>query len=109
VDKPSMLVMNKIDLVDAERRQELADRYPEAVLVSAKTGDGLDALVDGIEAELARLKVEVTLEVPFAHGEIVARVHEEGEVLKEEYGENGTRLVARVPRALMSELAGYLS
>ncbi|MFN2595369.1 MAG: GTPase HflX, partial [Actinomycetota bacterium] len=102
-------VMNKIDLVSLERRREIADRHRDAVLVSAATGEGMDELVAHIEEELARLKIEVTLEVPFARGDLVARVHDKGEVLKEEYGESGTRLVARVPRTMMSELTGYLS
>ncbi|MFN2593871.1 MAG: GTPase HflX, partial [Actinomycetota bacterium] len=65
VDKPSILVMNKVDLASSERRSEIADRYREGVLVSAVTGEGMAELVDHIEEELARLKIEVTLEVPF--------------------------------------------
>ncbi len=45
-EAPRMLVLGKIDLVDEERRHELRHRHPDAVLVSAVTGEGLDALVE---------------------------------------------------------------
>ena len=41
---PRLLVMNKVDLLDEEERRELALRHPEAMLVSAETGEGLDEL-----------------------------------------------------------------
>jgi GTPase len=68
----------------------------------------MDDLIDAIVAQLARLKVEVRLEVPFDRGEVVARIHEEGDVLEESYSERGTRLLARLDRALLPEVTAFL-
>jgi GTP-binding protein HflX len=54
------------------------------------------------------LKVEVELEIPFDRGELVARVHEEGDVLEETYTGNGTRLVARIRSEALPDFTKYL-
>ena len=53
-EAPRVLVLGKADLVDEERRVELANRHPDAVLVSAVTGEGLPELTERIEDEFAR-------------------------------------------------------
>jgi GTPase len=70
---------------------------------------GVDGLLETLRDRLARLRVEVVLEIPFTHGELVARVHAEGEVLDESYSERGTHLVARLNRDALDELAPYLA
>ena len=109
LDKPSLLAMNKIDLLSEVERDKLSGRWPEAVLCSAATGAGIDDLVEGVARELARLWVEVDLDVPFEHGEVVARIHNEGEVVEKAYTPNGTHLKARVQRERLPELSPYLS
>jgi GTP-binding protein HflX len=94
---PQLLVLSKADLIDAERRFELARRHPEAVLVSAHTGEGLDALVARIEAEFARTLTDVELLIPYGEGGQLAELHEvSGELEREETGE-GVRVRARLP------------
>jgi GTP-binding protein HflX len=107
-DKPTLVAMNKSDLMTDVEMDKLHGRYPDAVFCSAHLGEGMDDLVDAIVAQLARLKVEVRLEVPFDRGEVVARVHEEGDVLEESYSERGTRLLARLDRALLPEVTAFL-
>ncbi|HVF53755.1 MAG TPA: GTPase HflX [Actinomycetota bacterium] len=107
--KASILVMNKIDLLAPEDVERVRARWPEAVMCSAATGNGMNQLLEGLGNELSKLKVEVTLEVPFDHGEVVARVHEEGEVLEETYSEGGTRLVARLDRSAVDDLSPYIA
>jgi GTPase len=109
VEKPTIIVMNKSDLIPAERLSDLRAKFPDAVFCSAFEGEGIDAVVAAIDRELARVKVEVTLEIPFDRGELVARVHQEGDVIEESYSSDGTRLVARVNRELMSELEKFLA
>src|ERR671934_57229 len=48
-DRPRLLVLNKADRIDADRREELRFRHPDGILVSALTGEGLDALGERIE------------------------------------------------------------
>ena len=87
--------------------QGLRAREPGSLSVSAKTGAGLAALRDAIEAALPRLDVQVKVVVPYRRGDLVARVHEEGEVLHVGHGADGTELQARVPPALAAELGRF--
>lgn len=54
-ETPRLLVLNKVDLLDAAARDHLALRFPEAVLVSARHGQGLEALVEQVGARLGRM------------------------------------------------------
>ncbi|MGI8407786.1 MAG: GTPase HflX [Actinomycetota bacterium] len=109
VDRPAVLVLNKADLLDPERREVLGRRYPEAVFVSAAEGQGIEELLERVDLELSKLRVEVELNIPFARGDIVARVHEEGDVVEETYSEEGSLVRARIHRHLLDELAPYLA
>ena len=109
LDRPTVTVMNKIDLLSEVELDKIRGRHADAVFCSAATGMGLDDLVERVGAELTRLKVEVSLDVPFDRGEIVARVHQEGEVLSETYGAGGTHLVARLPRESLADLTDYMT
>ena len=68
-ESPRVLVLNKVDLLDEQARQVLCLRHPEAVLVSAETGAGLEALRARIERELRHTLCPVELLVPYANGE----------------------------------------
>jgi len=107
-DKPAVLVLNKTDLIADGVRDGLAGRFPDAVMLSGEHGHGVPGLRERIGAELARLWVEVELDVPFDHGEVVARLHHEGEVLEESYTDEGTQLTARVERDSLASLTPYL-
>ena len=108
-DRPTVLAINKIDLLTDVELDKLRGRFPDAVLCSAGRGEGMDDLLDRLSQELSRLKVEVTVEIPFDKGALVARLHDEGEVVDEGYSEAGTRVVARVPSDFLDELGPYLS
>jgi GTP-binding protein HflX len=108
-ERPALIAMNKVDLLSDEDVERLRTRYPEAVFISATTGAGLGELRAGIETELARLRVEVTLNIPFDRGEVVAHVHEIADVVKEWYESDGTRMVARVPREALGDLEAFVS
>ncbi|MDR3360877.1 MAG: GTPase HflX [Bifidobacteriaceae bacterium] len=101
-----VMALTKADAADAAQLQALAASHPRSVVVSARTGQGLDGLRAAIEAALPRPPVEVDVVVPFNRGDLVAKAHQSGEVLSETYGEAGTRLRARVGQALGAELAG---
>jgi GTP-binding protein HflX len=109
IEKPSLVAMNKTDLMSDDDLERLRARYPEAVFLSASTGTGLDELRARIDTELARLKVEVTLHIPFDRGDVVAHVHATADVLKESYEPDGTHMIARVEREALSELEPFLS
>src|SRR3954464_11539912 len=66
---PRLLVMNKVDLLGDQERRELSLRHPEAALVSAETGEGLEELRSRIAASISQSLTQVELLVPFEAGE----------------------------------------
>jgi GTP-binding protein HflX len=96
-ERPRLLVLNKIDLLDHDARDELRLRHPDAVLVSGVTGEGLEELGERIEQELAHTLRRLELLVPYADGGSLAELHElAGEVSREDTPE-GVRVRALVP------------
>jgi GTP-binding protein HflX len=104
VEQESLLVLNKIDLVDAGRRQELEWRHPEAALVSAVTGDGLDALQVVIAEKLAARLVNVRLLVPYSSGEVLDELHQQAADLQREDLADGVHVSAKLPKPLAARL-----
>ncbi len=101
---PELVVVNKIDAADPVVLQALRAREPGSLSVSAKTGAGLAALRDAIEAALPKLDAQVRVIVPYGRGDLVARAHADGEVLSAEHVADGTLLEARVPPGLAAQL-----
>jgi GTP-binding protein HflX len=104
---PELLVINKADLADAMSLARLRHLLPEALVVSARTGEGVDKLIDAIAGRLPRPTMMVEVLVPYARSELVARAHAEGEVLIEEHRPEGTRLSARVNPDLAAALKEF--
>src|ERR1700722_2678180 len=99
-DRPRLLVLNKIDLLDADEREELRLRHPDAVLVSGVTGEGLDALGERIAHELAHTLRRVELLVPYADGGSLAELHELAGDVDREDTPDGVRVRALIPDRL---------
>jgi GTP-binding protein HflX len=75
--------------------------------VSARTGEGLDKLLELVERDLPRPAVKITALVPYNRGDLVARIHNEGEVNAVDHLPTGSLVRARVPGALAAELDQY--
>ena len=75
-DRPRLLVLNKADAIDDERREELRFAHADGVLVSAATGDGTEALGERIEQEFRRTLRPIELLLPYAEGARLAELHE---------------------------------
>jgi GTP-binding protein HflX len=100
-DSPRLLVLNKIDRLTAETRHELQLNHPQAILVSAQTGEGLEALGEAIEREFRRTLRQVELLVPYADGGSLAELHElAGQVSRQDTPE-GVRVRALLPARLV--------
>ncbi len=81
--KPGLLVFNKIDrLFEEEMIARLKHRYPEAVLVSALTGEGIEELKRAILRFIDQRLVIRTFTVPVERGDVISRLYEVGEVIK---------------------------
>ncbi|BEP16426.1 GTPase HflX [Acidothermaceae bacterium B102] len=105
---PELVVVNKIDAADPIVLNRLIRAEPGCLLVSAKTGRGLPELLDHIMGALPRPRVEVDVVVPYDRGDLVSRVHVQGEVLQERHTGEGTALKARVGQLLAAELAMFV-
>ena len=103
-DVPEVVVLNKADLAEPETIARLRSQVGDSVVVSARTGMGIEELRELIAERLPRPAVEVDLVVPYSRGDLISRVHSNGEVLAEEHLMEGTRLHARVEEALAAEL-----
>ena len=98
-DKPVITVWNKADLVDegALFRDFAADA---SVKISAKTGAGLDEFYNELARMLRESRVYVDTVIPYKNTAVVAEVRKTGQLLSEEYEEDGVHIKAYVPRAL---------
>jgi GTPase len=104
---PEQIVFNKVDAADEDMLARLHRLAPYAVFVSARTGAGVDKLVAVLEDRLPRPEEEVSVLLPYTRGDLVARVHAEGEILSARHVAAGTLLNARVHAALAAALRPY--
>ena len=104
---PELLVINKAD-ASPDGAKRLSVRHPEAVVISAATGEGIDELLAAVGDQLRATSNVVELLVPYERGDVVATVHREGEVLSEVHEESGTRLRARLDTAGVARVRDFL-
>ena len=94
-DKPMLMVFNKIDRVTAPGlAKRFTGQYPNSIVVSAKTGEGFVAFMAELGKQLRPVRDLLVLSVPHSQSEVIARVHEVGQVLERDY--NGTKAVLKV-------------
>jgi GTP-binding protein HflX len=105
---PEQLVFNKADAAAPEVLLRLRRLAPDAVVVSAFTGAGIDELRATVERRLPRPDVEVHVLVPYTRGDLVARLHDNAEILATDHTVAGTLVHARVAPALAAALEPYL-
>lgn len=106
---PELLVVNKIDAATGLGLAQLRRALPDAVFVSARTGEGLDQLRSRMSEMVEPTDVTVDVTIPYDRGELIARMHAEGRVDATEHTETGTRIKARVPAALAAALADFVT
>lgn len=107
-DIPEIVAFNKSDLIDESRRMLLHGLAPDAVFVSARTGDGIEELAERIAAALPVPDREVTVVVPYSRGELVAEMHERNRVISVDYVEEGTKVHAFVTGEMYAKLDPFL-
>jgi len=106
-DRPRLLVLNKVDAVDDERRRELAFRHPDAVVVSALTGENLEALGERIAAEFERTLQPVELLVPFSEGGTLSELHELAGDMERTDTPDGVLVSVRLPAVVAERFGRY--
>ncbi|HEU4450464.1 MAG TPA: GTPase HflX [Gaiellaceae bacterium] len=108
-DVPLELVLNKVDVVDPLRRRRLATRFPGALLVSARSGEGLPELRARIAERFADRFRPVRLLVPYGEGRVLTELYELGAPIEERVDRgDGVLVHARLPEREISRYAPYL-
>src|SRR5919108_4084166 len=105
--RPRLLVLNKADVLDDERREELRFAHPDGIAVSALTGDGLDELGECIEHAFRETLRPVDLLLPFDEGGRLAELHEVAGDLERVDTAEGVRVRGRVPATVAERYARF--
>jgi GTP-binding protein HflX len=108
-DIPEIVVFNKSDLADDDQRLLIRGLEPTGIFVSARTGEGVDELLERIAELIPAPEVELELLVPYDRGEIISRLHVQGRVLSTDYREEGTLVKALVHPARVSDLQEFIA
>lgn len=106
-ENPRLLVLNKADRIDPERRAELRRLHPDAVIVSAIDGAGLDRLRERIEDDFVRRMQPIELLLPYTEGARLAELHELAGDLEREDTPEGVHVRARVPAHVAERFARF--
>jgi GTPase len=106
-ERPRLLVLNKADAIDDERREELRFAHPDGMLISAVTGEGIAELGERVEEEFRRSLRSVDLLLPYAEGARLAELHEFAGDLERTDTADGVRVRARLPATLAERYARY--
>ncbi len=99
-----IIAINKADIAAPEVLMELLRKESNAYAISARTGYGVQALIKAIESHLPKPKVEIQAVIPFGRGDLVSLIHEQGEIISEEYLPEGTKIHAMVGGALARKI-----
>ena len=106
---PSLLILNKIDRVEAAQREALRLEYPDAVMLSALDPEDVARLRLVILEEVGKTLTEAEMFVPYSQHAVVAALHEHAQVVQETHEDEGTRLTVRAPAEVLERLKGQLA
>ena len=104
-EKDALLVLNKIDGVESQTRiQSVLNRYPNAVAVSAKTGEGIERLAMAVSDALSRSFLDVDINMSVANGKTMAYVAAHGDVLSKQYEDDRVIIHCRMPQKYLGRI-----
>ena len=107
-EKPVLMVFNKMDRLTAAVPAWLREKFPHAVCLSAKTGDGIAPLLAELGTQLRPIREFLDLRVPLAEAAVIARLHAVGQVVTSRYTGKNARFKVRVPPHLVEEFAAFV-
>jgi GTP-binding protein HflX len=106
-DRPRLLVLNKIDALAPEDREIMQRRFPDAVMVSAATGEGVEEFGERISDEFERRLQDIDLLLPYNEGARLAELHDIAGDLEREDTPEGVRVHARVPESVAERFGAF--
>ncbi|HDY69612.1 MAG TPA: GTPase HflX [Actinobacteria bacterium] len=104
---PSLLVLNKSDLLSAEQEAYLRRRYPEAVIVSGKTGSGLEDLKSAVRGFFNQRLLPVRLLFPYGDGKAIGELYQIGADVEMESIQEGVVVSVRLPREQVKRFSRF--
>ena len=104
-EKDTLLVLNKVDAVKDQNLESVLQRYPNAVPVSAKTGEGFDRLAKAVSDALSRPFLNVDVEMDVSNGKLLAYLSAHGEILSTKYNEDTMIVHCRIPRKIAGKIS----
>lgn len=99
-DVPEIVAINKVDIADPDMVMQILRTEKHSYAFSAKSGFGVEGLLHAIEHSLPRPSIEIDVVIPYDRGDLISHIHEEGEIISEEYTPEGTAIHARVDGSL---------
>ncbi len=105
---PSLTVYNKCDCIDDIERVSLEIHNPDAVCISALKNEGINELIEAIQASLSMMYQKISVCIPFDRGELVHTAHDYCGVLSESYDEQGTHITMQCPTDWIERFGPYL-
>ena len=106
--KQTLLVFNKIDkLPNRDLVESYLKRFPGSVAISARTGEGVNNLVQALESALTSWRLRARFRIPATESALIAEMHRVGHVLELRYEGNEAVIVAHVPPELAQKLERY--
>ncbi len=106
-ERPLLAVLNKVDLLDQAGLAGVLREFPDAFAISARTGEGLDELRQGIADYFAAQRRRCRLFLPFSVSGVLSRLHEEGSIVSEDYRPDGVEVVADLDVVAAERLKMY--
>jgi GTP-binding protein HflX len=106
--KPVLMVFNKIDQLTGGVSAVMREKYPHAVSISAKTGEGLVPLLAELGTQLRPVRDFLELRVPQEKAAVIARIHAVGQVVSSRYTSKTARFKVRIPPHLREEFASFV-
>ncbi len=108
-DIPMLMIFNKIDNLQTEDAlQILRSQYPDAHLISAHRGDGVETLMEALSNRFAELGTNLSLTIPYTDGKALDLLYKHGTVLNAEYASDAIHVKARMPNRYLKSVSEFL-
>lgn len=106
---PEIIILNKADIADPFVVERLRQHEPRTVVVSARTGQGIEELLESISVAIPHPSVNLTLLIPYERGDVLNKLHRsDAEIVSLEHGEHGTLANVRVREDLAAEVEPFV-
>ncbi len=106
---PIITAINKIDQLDDPLAARVAvEGFPDAVAISALTGEGMSDLLDAVQTQLYELYTSLEVHLPYSEGKLISLFHEQGQVDELKHIDGGVFIRGRIPGRTVARFENYM-